>query len=133
MLVGGPLFAQLRELSDEDPSLGDEIEIGLPVGVVEEDAHLTASDVALGDRFGVSVALSGDTAVVGAYLDVVEGHVEAGSAYVFGDLCDASPVPAVSRSGLAGMVLLLLTLSTAILLRRRSCRPMFLDHPRGTA
>jgi len=42
-------------------------------------AKLTASDGAEGDQFGASVALSGDTALVGAYWD--DGYM--GSAYVF--------------------------------------------------
>jgi len=43
---------------------------------------LTASDAAEGDRFGTSVAISGNTAIVGAWLD---NHVAngAGSAYLF--------------------------------------------------
>jgi hypothetical protein len=45
---------------------------------------LTASDGAAGDRFGNSIAIDGDTVVVGAYFDVVDGHFEQGSAYVFG-------------------------------------------------
>ena len=45
----------------------------------EQEAKLTASDAATEDRFGFSVALSGDTAVVGA---IGDDH-EAGSAYVF--------------------------------------------------
>jgi len=44
---------------------------------------LTASDGAAGDNFGYAVALSGDTAVVGAYL-ADAGGVDAGAAYVFG-------------------------------------------------
>ena len=43
-----------------------------------EEAKLTASDAAAGDYFGGSVALSGDTAVVGTQWDD-----DAGSAYVF--------------------------------------------------
>ena len=43
---------------------------------------LTASDAQGGDEFGVSVAVSGDTAVVGAYLED-PGPVNAGAAYVF--------------------------------------------------
>jgi uncharacterized repeat protein (TIGR01451 family) len=35
------------------------------------------------DRFGVSVAVSGDTAVVGAHQDDILGHADRGSAYVF--------------------------------------------------
>jgi microcompartment protein CcmL/EutN len=47
-----------------------------------EEAKLTASDAAAGDRFGNSVAVSGDTAVVGAFLDDDAGGTS-GSAYVF--------------------------------------------------
>ena len=42
-----------------------------------EVAKLTASDASASDRFGISVAVSGDTAVVGAPFD------GSGSAYVF--------------------------------------------------
>ena len=43
---------------------------------------LTASDGAASDRFGISVAISGDHAIVGAYLDSDNGEAS-GSAYVF--------------------------------------------------
>ncbi len=49
-----------------------------------EQAHLGASDGASGDAFGWSVAVSGDTAVVGAAYDDTPGGVNAGSAYTFG-------------------------------------------------
>src|SRR6266536_5322560 len=42
-----------------------------------------APDGAAFDSFGVSVAVDGDTAVVGAYLDDTPGGSDAGSAYVF--------------------------------------------------
>ena len=48
--------------------------------IVNEDAKLTASDAAVSDRFGLSVAASGDTVVVGARDD---NGVQSGSAYVF--------------------------------------------------
>ncbi len=48
-------------------------------------AKLTASDAAAGDYFGISVALSGSTAIVGAYQDDDTGG-NSGSAY----LCDFS-------------------------------------------
>ena len=48
-----------------------------------QQAKLTASDAAALDRFGISVAVSGDTAVVGARLDDHDGGIDAGSAYVF--------------------------------------------------
>ena len=82
ILVGGTLFAQLRDLSDAPPSLGDEFVIGLPITVVHEDAKLTASDAAAADLFGGSVALSGDTIVMGARGDDDAGN-QSGSAYVF--------------------------------------------------
>lgn len=47
-----------------------------------QQAKLTASDGAAGDRFGVSVAVSGDTAVVGSANDDDDG-TNSGSAYVF--------------------------------------------------
>jgi hypothetical protein len=52
-------------------------------GVWSEVAKLTASDAGNSDYFGGSVALSSDTAVVGAYWDDNEGGFNAGSAYVF--------------------------------------------------
>ncbi|MDM8542978.1 choice-of-anchor D domain-containing protein [Desulfococcaceae bacterium HSG9] len=51
-------------------------------GSVNQTAKLTASDAALGDWFGISVAVSGDTAVVGAYYDD-DGGTNSGSAYIF--------------------------------------------------
>ena len=47
-----------------------------------EQDKLTASDGAVGDSFGYSVSVSGDTAVVGAALDDDNGDLS-GSAYVF--------------------------------------------------
>ncbi|MBA4122879.1 MAG: VCBS repeat-containing protein [Acidobacteria bacterium] len=44
---------------------------------------LTASDGAAGDLFGSSVAISGDTAIVGSYRDDIGANVDQGSAYVF--------------------------------------------------
>lgn len=47
-----------------------------------QQAKLTARDGALGDSFGISVALDGTTAIIGAYLDDDNGG-SSGSAYVF--------------------------------------------------
>ncbi|MCH7719169.1 MAG: hypothetical protein IIB21_06830 [Chloroflexi bacterium] len=47
-----------------------------------EVTKLTASDAAAGDLFGFSVAVGGDTAVVGAYHEDA-GGIDAGAAYVF--------------------------------------------------
>lgn len=51
-------------------------------GTWVQQAKLTASDRQPGDLFGVSVAVSGETVVVGAYLDDDSGS-GSGSAYVF--------------------------------------------------
>jgi hypothetical protein len=51
-------------------------------GVWTEQAKLLASDGAAGDGFGVSVSLSGDIALIGAYADDDNGSLS-GSAYVF--------------------------------------------------
>ena len=47
------------------------------------EVKLIASDGAASDRFGVSVAISGDTLVAGAYGDNVGNNTGQGSAYVF--------------------------------------------------
>ena len=48
-----------------------------------QSAKLTASDGTAGDQFGCSVAVSGNTIVVGAYKAAVGGKAEQGAAYVF--------------------------------------------------
>ncbi len=50
--------------------------------LLAQQAKLTASDGAANDRFGTSVAIDGNTAVIGARLDDVVA-VDQGSAYVF--------------------------------------------------
>lgn len=48
-----------------------------------QQAKLTASDGAANDQFGYSVALDGNSAIVGAYSDDVGANTDQGSAYVF--------------------------------------------------
>jgi hypothetical protein len=48
-----------------------------------QQARLDANDVAADDRFGFSVALDGDTALVGAPADNVGANADQGSAYLF--------------------------------------------------
>lgn len=48
-----------------------------------EAAKLTASDGSGGDGFGTSVAISGDTVVVGAHYDDIGSKLNQGSAYIF--------------------------------------------------
>lgn len=52
-------------------------------GMLTAPAVLVASDGNASDRFGGSVAVTGDTVVVGALLDDVGTNVDQGSAYVF--------------------------------------------------
>ena len=53
-------------------------------GVWTQQQELTASDGVAGDRFGVSVSVSGDTALIGASYKVVNNPVPGGgAAYVF--------------------------------------------------
>ncbi len=47
------------------------------------EAQLLGSALQAFDSFGISVAISGDTAVVGAYSDDTNGGLDAGSAYIF--------------------------------------------------
>ncbi|WP_269542026.1 FG-GAP repeat protein [Cerasicoccus fimbriatus] len=51
-------------------------------GVWSQQAKLIASDAATDDRFGCSVSISGDTAIVGAFTDDDAG-ISSGSAYVY--------------------------------------------------
>ncbi|MDX2040011.1 MAG: putative Ig domain-containing protein [Acidobacteriota bacterium] len=48
-----------------------------------EQQRITAPDEALGDHFGSAVAFDGDTVVISAQEDEVDGRDEQGSAYVF--------------------------------------------------
>jgi len=50
--------------------------------LLNEDLKLTANDGAAGDRFGYSISVSGDTAVVGAIADD-DGGDQTGSAYIY--------------------------------------------------
>ncbi len=64
-------------------------------------AKLIASDAAAGDRFGCSVSLSGDTAIVGAYMDDDAGS-DSGSAYIFSAsvLTIPTAIPAASAASI---------------------------------
>ena len=72
-------------------------------GSFADQVKLTASDAAVDDRFGWSVALNGDTAVVGARADDDDGS-GSGSAYVFsrGDGSWADQVKLTADDGAAG-------------------------------
>jgi len=73
------------ELTDNDcnsDGVPDECAILLTCGI-HEDSKITASDADAGDRFGCSVSIDGDTAIVGAkYDDCADGEY-CGAAYMF--------------------------------------------------
>jgi hypothetical protein len=52
-------------------------------GLWVQQEKLVAADAAPGDALGQSIAVEGDTAIVGAYRDDTPAGVDAGSAYVF--------------------------------------------------
>ena len=59
-----------------------------------QQEKLTASDGALGDLFGTSVAISGDAGIIGASFDDVGFNPDQGSVYVFGQPTDPTdPTP----------------------------------------
>ena len=66
-------------------------------GTWSETAKLNASDGASDDRFGVSVAISGDAAIVGAPGDDDVGN-SSGSAYVFNKSVDGTWVEAAKQT-----------------------------------
>ena len=74
--AGGDLNVQAD--SDADGS-GDFNLSGAVVGALAQQAKLTASDAAGGDRFGYSVSIDGDTALMGAIFETSSS----GSVYVF--------------------------------------------------
>jgi hypothetical protein len=57
--------------------------VGAVLAAETEDTKLIAFDAFASDQFGYSVAVSGDTSVVGARTDNNAGVLSAGSAYVF--------------------------------------------------
>ncbi len=48
-----------------------------------EEAKILADDPSSNDRFGISVSIDGEYALIGAYLDRINGNTYQGSAYVF--------------------------------------------------
>jgi hypothetical protein len=59
-------------------------------GTVTETAKLTASDGAAGDQFGIAVGLSGNSGIVGAFIDGIGANTSQGSAYLFRNLDTAT-------------------------------------------
>jgi hypothetical protein len=85
--VGRSLPARLTVSSRRIRLLVDDTAATYPITIDpviwSEQARLTVADVASGDRFGTSVALSGDTALVGSPFRSTSGGLAAGEAYVF--------------------------------------------------
>ena len=82
-----------REIEARMKLAGDQVRIEVadegaiyPVTInptLTQQQKLEASDAGAGDQFGSSVAISGDTAVVGAHSDAGAAGADQGSAYVF--------------------------------------------------
>jgi hypothetical protein len=70
----------------------------MPAALAEQVAKLTADDAAAYDEFGYSVALSGTTALVGAYRDNSVGSAYIFSTGIFADGFESGDVSAWSNS-----------------------------------
>ena len=84
---GGTVVVGAYEDDDGGSASGSVYVFSEPVGgwaTATSDVKLTASDPAVGDRFGWSVAVDGGTVVVGAYEDD-DGGSASGSVYVFSE------------------------------------------------
>jgi hypothetical protein len=64
--------------------------LDIATGTVTQNVKLTASDGAAGDHFGISVGMSGNIGLVGAYADTIGANPYQGSAYVFRNLNTAT-------------------------------------------
>ncbi len=87
MVVGAPLAsATYNDSSTGAAYVYRRDDAGTPLDTSDDswlhEARLTASDADNGDQFGISVAISGDTVVVGTDADD-DGGSFSGSAYVF--------------------------------------------------
>jgi hypothetical protein len=67
---------------DKGTNSGSAFVFELENGNWVQKAKLTANDVAVNDYFGSSVAISGNTAIIGAWADDDKGNLS-GSAFVF--------------------------------------------------
>jgi hypothetical protein len=97
----GNLFAHHGRLVRQAAVIfGLTIAAAAKAGTFDVETKLTASHAAAGDQFGSSVAISGNTAIVGAYGDADDGN-DSGSACLF------TPEPSsVLLVGLAFLALL---------------------------
>ena len=101
-IVAGATFADVGP--GPNPDQGAAYVFLRPVGLwtaVPESAKLIASDGAPFDQLGWSVALSGDTAVVGAPYADIGGNSDQGAAYVF-DTSGAQLAKLTASGGAAG-------------------------------
>ena len=97
----------------DNPDQGSAYYFTRTAGAWIQQDQLFASDGEAGDEFGISVALSGDSSVVGAYLGNSTGpfrSLNVGAAYIYRNLCTVTPVagangsisPAIAQVFLAG-------------------------------
>jgi len=77
-LIAAPLATAAASAAPSTARGGDPLAL-----LVLQQAELKDPLAATNDRFGVSVALSGDTALIGAYDKTVSGQADAGAVYVY--------------------------------------------------
>ncbi len=77
-IVGGAYQADVNGNQDQGAAY-----VFTVCGDLAQQQILTAADATMGDNFGVRIAISGDTAVVSAANDDINGNVDQGSAYIF--------------------------------------------------
>ncbi len=89
-ISGNTLVVGAPNNDDGGSNSGSAYVFKLSGGTWTENAKITAADAAAGDGFGLSVGVSGDSAIVGAYLND-DGAADSGSAYIFEGLCLGQP------------------------------------------
>jgi uncharacterized protein (TIGR03437 family) len=102
------LSGSLLVVGARDDTVGANIEQGSAyvfthLGLWQQQQRLTASDGTATDRFGISVAVSGDTVAVGTGSDDIGTTLNQGSAYVF--VSPRCPAITIAPASLPGGVL----------------------------
>jgi hypothetical protein len=96
-----------------------------------QQQKLTASDGAMDDWFGVPVAISGDTVVIGAPLHNTTGLKDAGAAYIFYPPCAGVTCPNdITQSADAGQCSAAVSYSLPD--NDAACGTISCDHPSGS-
>jgi outer membrane protein assembly factor BamB len=104
-------IALVGALGDDDAGEGSGSAYLFDANTGQELSKLTASDAAAGDLFGISVAISDNTAVIGANQDDDRG-IDSGSAYTFEHNCAPANPADLDGDGSVGFGDLLIVLAS---------------------